>query len=107
MELPVEHLQILLDHLAGHHCSWCFDAEGIRLKLMSAQADDKPRWGDYPDKLAIPYLEGLIQNGEWFDGTKTWTFSNDTTRKNYAPKYIMNHYDKFKYLLEPPGEIEN
>ena len=62
------------DHLAGHHCSWCFDAEGIRLKLISAQADDKPRWGDYPDKLELPYLEGLIQNGEWFDGTKAWTF---------------------------------
>ena len=74
---------------------------------MSAQADDKPRWGDYQDKLELPYLEGLIQNGEWFDGTKTWTFSRDTTRKNYAPKYMMNHYDKFKYLLEPLVEIQN
>ena len=74
---------------------------------MSAQADDKPRWGDYPDKLELPYLEGLIQKGEWFDGTKTWTFSSDTARKNYAPKYMMNHYDKFKYLLEPLEEIQN
>ena len=43
---------------------------------MFAQADDEPRWGDsdYPDNLELPCLEGLIQNGEWFDGTKAWTF---------------------------------
>ena len=72
---------------------------------MSAQADDKPRWGDYPKKLELPYIEGLIKNGEWFDGTRTWKFNNDTTSKNYAPAYMLTNYDKFKYLLETPGEI--
>ena len=72
---------------------------------MSAQADNKPRWGDYPEKLELPYIEGLIKNGEWFDGTRTWKYNNDTTSKNYAPAYMLNYYDKFKYLLEPPEEI--
>jgi len=37
---------------------------------MSAQKHDKPRWGDYPEKLNLTYIEGLIQKGGWFDGSK-------------------------------------
>jgi len=53
--------------VAGWHCSWCFDAEGIRIKLVSAQNGDFPRWGDYPAKLNVSYIEGLIAHGIWFD----------------------------------------
>ena len=49
---------------AGHHCSWCFSPKGIRNKLTSAQRADKPRWGDYPEKLNLDYLLGLIRSGE-------------------------------------------
>jgi beta-1,4-mannosyl-glycoprotein beta-1,4-N-acetylglucosaminyltransferase len=52
-----------LGHYSGHHCSWCFNAEGIQTKLLSAQKADKPRWGDYPDKLKIDYIDGLIKRG--------------------------------------------
>ena len=55
-------------HYAGFHCSWCFPPAGIRDKLASAQAEDKPRWGDYPDKMELGYLQSLIKTGQWFDG---------------------------------------
>lgn len=53
--------------VAGWHCSWCLDLDGIRTKLVSAQNGDFPRWGDYPEKLNITYIEGLIARGVWFD----------------------------------------
>ena len=56
-------------HYAGFHCSWCYRPEGIRTKLASAQRHDKPRWGDYPQKMEISYIESLVRDGQWFDGT--------------------------------------
>jgi len=53
--------------VAGWHCSWCLEPDGIRTKLVSAQNGDFPRWGDYPAKLNITYIEGLIARGVWFD----------------------------------------
>ena len=53
--------------VAGWHCSWCLDVQGIRTKLTSAQNGDFPRWGDYPDRLNATYIEGLIARGVWFD----------------------------------------
>ena len=55
-------------HYAGFHCSWCYSPEGIRTKMSSAQRHDKPRWGDYPEKMELGYIESLIRNGGWFDG---------------------------------------
>jgi hypothetical protein len=47
-----------------------FYFQGIREKLLSAQRHDTPRWGDYPEKTELPYIEELIRRGEWFDGSK-------------------------------------
>ncbi len=59
-----------LGHYAGHHCSWCYDPQGIRTKLESAQKHDKPRWGDFPEKTDLKYIAGLIREGGWFDDTR-------------------------------------
>ena len=31
---------------AGWHCSWCFQPQGIRAKLLDAPNSDFPRFGD-------------------------------------------------------------
>lgn len=92
-----------VEHYAGHHCSWCYDAEGIRTKLLSAHLDDKPRWGDYPEKLDIDYINKLIRNGEWFDGTRPFLAADWETEEQYAPRYILDHPNEFKHLLYPPA----
>jgi hypothetical protein len=48
---------------AGFHCSWCSSPEAISIKLRSAIHQDFPRWGDYPEKLDLAYIAGLIKNG--------------------------------------------
>ena len=53
--------------VAGWHCSWCFDVDGIRTKLVSAMNADFPRWGDYPAKQNASYIKRLIAQGIWFD----------------------------------------
>lgn len=53
--------------VAGWHCSWCFDTDGIQTKLVSAQNGDFPRWGNYPAKRNSVYIRQLIANGFWFD----------------------------------------
>ena len=64
-----------LGHYAGHHCSWCYDPQGIRTKLESAQKHDKPRWGDFPEKTDLKYIAGLIREGGWFDDTRFDTYN--------------------------------
>ncbi|KAI3384881.1 hypothetical protein SNEBB_010571 [Seison nebaliae] len=56
------------NNFSGFHCSWCFDVEGLRVKLVSAQNGDFPRWGNFPEKLERNYLECLIEKREYFDG---------------------------------------
>jgi len=53
--------------VAGWHCSWCLDVDGIRTKLVSAQNGDFPRWGDYPAKLNATYIRARVAKGIWFD----------------------------------------
>jgi len=53
--------------VAGWHCSWCFEVDGIRTKLVSAHNGDFPRWGNYPEKRNSAYIERLIAGGIWFD----------------------------------------
>lgn len=92
-----------LGHYAGFHCSWCYTPEGIRTKLLSAQKHDSPRWGDYPDKTNVTYIAGLIRSGAWFDGTKTFILVPENEKSDlYAPKYILNHADRFRSLLHRP-----
>jgi len=101
-------LQISIKNLhTGHHCSWCYPAEGIRIKLSSAHLDDSPRWGNYPEKLEIPYINKLIRTGEWFDGTKPLLVADWEKEEQYAPRYVLDHEDEFKHLLYPPDSLSS
>ena len=40
---------------AGWHCSWCFQPQGIRAKLLDAPNSDFPRFGDVSD-LYLKYI---------------------------------------------------
>uniref|UniRef100_A0A667WGD1 Beta-1,4-mannosyl-glycoprotein 4-beta-N-acetylglucosaminyltransferase n=1 Tax=Myripristis murdjan TaxID=586833 RepID=A0A667WGD1_9TELE len=89
-------------HFAGWHCSWCFTPEGIHFKLVSAQNGDFPRWGDYEDKRDLNYIRDLIRTGGWFDGSLQEYPPTDPKEHMYAPKYMLEHYDRYRYLLENP-----
>jgi len=93
-------------HYAGFHCSWCYSPEGIRTKMASAQRHDKPRWGDFPEKMDLEYIESLVSNGGWFDGKHPFIKVNrrDMQDDVYAPKYFLENEDMFEYLLVPPGD---
>ena len=82
----------------GWHCSWCFRIDGIRLKLVSAQLSDTPRWGNYPEKLKSGYIRSIIVNGSWFNGRKAFKYipRNSTM---YAPDYVLSNPVKFDHLL--------
>ncbi|XP_019717773.1 beta-1,4-mannosyl-glycoprotein 4-beta-N-acetylglucosaminyltransferase isoform X2 [Hippocampus comes] len=89
-------------HFAGWHCSWCFSPEGILFKLVSAQNGDFPRWGDYEDKRDLGYIRQLIRTGGWFDGSLQEYPPVDPKEHMYAPKYMLDHYQRYRYLLENP-----
>ncbi|KAL2086969.1 hypothetical protein ACEWY4_018028 [Coilia grayii] len=89
-------------HFAGWHCSWCFTPEGIHLKLISAQNGDFPRWGDYEDKRDLKYIRELIRTGGWFDGSMQEYPPSDPKEHMYAPKYMLDNYERYRYLLENP-----
>ncbi|KAM6940265.1 beta-1,4-mannosyl-glycoprotein 4-beta-N-acetylglucosaminyltransferase isoform 1-T3 [Xenentodon cancila] len=89
-------------HFAGWHCSWCFTPEGIYFKLVSAQNGDFPRWGDYEDKRDLNYIRNLIRTGGWFDGSLQEYPPVDPKEHMYAPKYMLENYDRYRYLLENP-----
>lgn len=89
-------------HFAGWHCSWCFTPEGIHFKLISAQNGDFPRWGDYEDKRDLKYIRDLIRTGGWFDGSVQEYPPSDPKEHMYAPKYMLDNYERYRYLLENP-----
>jgi len=91
---------------SGWHCSWCFNPEGIRRKLLDAPNSDFPRFGDYPGKTQTKYIERLIKHGLYFDMRPLRNDSgiNETSDKEYAPPYIMKHRNQFQYLLANPYE---
>ncbi|KAJ8001643.1 hypothetical protein DPEC_G00171600 [Dallia pectoralis] len=89
-------------HFAGWHCSWCFRPEGIHFKLISAQNGDFPRWGDYEEKRNFNYIRDLIRTGGWFDGSIQEYPPSDPKEHMYAPKYMLEQYDRYRYLLENP-----
>ena len=77
---------------------------GIRTKLASAQRHDKPRWGDFPEKMELPYIERLIKTGGWFDGEHPFLLADKHKLDGdiYAPEYFRSHEERFKYLLNRP-----
>ncbi len=89
------------DHYAGWHCSWCFDVEGIRIKLVSAINADFPRWGDYPEKQDLDYIKSLVRKGMWFDNKRKMDVVKPVFHM-YAQPYILKNKVKFKFLLENP-----
>ncbi|XP_048847375.1 beta-1,4-mannosyl-glycoprotein 4-beta-N-acetylglucosaminyltransferase-like isoform X2 [Brienomyrus brachyistius] len=89
-------------HFAGWHCSWCFTPEGILHKLVSAQNGDFPRWGDFEDKRDLNYIRELIRTGGWFDGSVQEYPPSDAKEPMYAPKYLLENYDRYRYMLENP-----
>ncbi|XP_037114451.1 beta-1,4-mannosyl-glycoprotein 4-beta-N-acetylglucosaminyltransferase isoform X1 [Syngnathus acus] len=89
-------------HFAGWHCSWCFPPEGILFKLVSAQNGDFPRWGDYEDKRDLGYIRQLIRTGGWFDGSLQDYPPVDPKEHMYAPKYMLDHNQRYRYLLDNP-----
>uniref|UniRef100_A0AAV2LM49 PPM-type phosphatase domain-containing protein n=1 Tax=Knipowitschia caucasica TaxID=637954 RepID=A0AAV2LM49_KNICA len=89
-------------HFAGWHCSWCFSPEGIYFKLISAQNGDFPRWGDYEDKRDLNYIRQLIRTGGWFDGSLQEYPPADPKEHMFAPHYMLDHYERYRYLLENP-----
>ncbi|KAM8879686.1 beta-1,4-mannosyl-glycoprotein 4-beta-N-acetylglucosaminyltransferase isoform 2-T2 [Spinachia spinachia] len=89
-------------HFAGWHCSWCFSPAGIYFKLVSAQNGDFPRWGDYEDKRDLNYIRDLIRTGGWFDGSLQEYPPVDPKEHMYAPRYMLEHLERYRYLLENP-----
>lgn len=73
----------------------------IRTKLMSAQKDDKPRWGDFPEKTDLGYIRRLIKSGTWFDDKAKFIAVKEKEQVFYAPKYMTERSQRFKYLLDP------
>ena len=72
-------------------------------RLLSAQKHDSPRWGDYPEKTNLTYIAGLIENGEWFDGTKPFIpVKEEDESKFYAPEFFLKRREKYRYLLDVP-----
>ena len=97
---------------AGFHCSWCYDAEGIRWKLLAAQRDDRPRWGDYADKLRLDYIESLVENGVWFDGSRPFFSVQEQLYQparggggggGYAPASVLAQRRRYAHLLLHPA----
>ena len=73
--------------------------------MLSAQKHDSPRWGDYPEKTNLTYIEGLIEKGEWFDGTKPFIrVIEEDEPKFYAPEFFLKRREKYRYLLDVPHE---
>ena len=88
---------------AGWHCSYCFTPSGIRKKLTDAQNGDFPRWGDYPEKLNLTYIAGLIRRGFYFDEKKmkveSRSLNNVKDARNFCPEFDR-HDDRFRYQIK-------
>ncbi|KAK7068150.1 Beta-1,4-mannosyl-glycoprotein 4-beta-N-acetylglucosaminyltransferase [Halocaridina rubra] len=96
-----------IGHYAGWHCSWCFSPENIVRKMNSAQANDKPRWGDFPEKKNLTYITSRILDGIWFDDTSKFIRLRNADDRFYAPPYIMKYPKKYRSLLFHPNHPMN
>ncbi|XP_042890840.1 beta-1,4-mannosyl-glycoprotein 4-beta-N-acetylglucosaminyltransferase-like [Penaeus japonicus] len=96
-----------IGHYAGWHCSWCFSPPNIIKKMDSAQANDKPRWGDYPEKKNIAYITSRLWEGRWFDDKLQLLRVKDSGQRFYAPKYFLENPDLYRSLLYHPGHERN
>lgn len=87
------------DHFAGWHCSYCFNPDGIRIKLQSIINEDYPRWGDKPESFDLERVKyKIIGQGFWFDGKSRFTEVKETN-PDFAPAYVLKNKEKFKHLV--------
>ena len=91
------------DFPAGWHCSWCFDPEGIRQKMLAAHSSDRPRWGNFPQKSDLKYIRLAVERGLWFDDKLKFVYRYSGA-PNYAPSYLMAHPERFTHILKLPEE---
>ena len=40
---------------AGWHCSWCFNVQGLRYKMLAAHVSDTPRWGSFKNLTGMSH----------------------------------------------------
>lgn len=83
----------------GWHCSWCLSVDRIRAKLIAAHVSDVPRWGNFPEKRNVDYISKLVERGLWFDD-KTSLLKGNRSHPMLAPKFILDHHQKYRYILE-------
>ncbi|XP_077539307.1 beta-1,4-mannosyl-glycoprotein 4-beta-N-acetylglucosaminyltransferase-like [Haemaphysalis longicornis] len=83
---------------SGWHCSWCFDAYGMQVKLLSAQRDDGVRWGDIAEKKDLAYLQSLRKAGRYLDNSPPLRRCD---AHEGAPTYVRNNADRYRYLMTP------
>ncbi|XP_064472773.1 beta-1,4-mannosyl-glycoprotein 4-beta-N-acetylglucosaminyltransferase-like [Ornithodoros turicata] len=85
----------------GWHCSNCLPIPLIKVKMLSAQSADGPRWGDYPDKMNESYILYLVNEGRTFDDQKCGI--RIVVDESTAPAFVLRNRERFRYLIEPPG----
>ena len=100
----------------------CFRPEGIRIKLLSAQKDDGPRYGSDPEKTSFEFIKKCIKNGrlvysvlERQKSNSKLSFSSryfdekqifekvardaSSSSSSYAPSFFEVREKRFRYLL--------
>ena len=95
---------------AGWKCSWCYEPENIRNKLLNIP----PKYLDMvslmiQENSELENIRGFIKYGVYFDkafmrGGK----GTELTRGQdiqFAPDYIQSNFERFFYLLVNPYEI--
>ncbi|XP_050037187.2 beta-1,4-mannosyl-glycoprotein 4-beta-N-acetylglucosaminyltransferase-like isoform X2 [Dermacentor andersoni] len=85
-------------HYSGWHCSWCFDAEGIQVKLAAAQRDDGVRWGDIAEKTDLGYINSLRKRGYFFDESGPLERCD---AYDAAPAYVRENAERYRWLMRP------
>ena len=95
---------------AGWKCSWCYEPENIRNKLLSIP----PKYLDMvslmiQENSELENIRGFIKYGVYFDkafmrGGKGTELSRGQDVQ-FAPSYIQNNFERFSYLLVNPYEI--
>lgn len=65
---------------------------------------DKPRWGDYPEKLDLNYITELVKKGLWFNGSKNVRRVDPLKDSDLAPDYMLQHVKEYRSFLVHPDD---